>query len=135
VLVLGCALGCSREEKAVVSPATTAAAPPPAPATPAGGADATAEAAKIFAERCVTCHGSQGAGDGPASAGLTPRPRNFQDPAWQQSVTDAPLEQIIQYGGAAVGLSPAMPANPDLTSRPAVVAALRQHVRDLAKAK
>jgi mono/diheme cytochrome c family protein len=131
---LGLAWGCSQAEQA---PGTAPAAPAPAaaPAAPAAApaADATAEAEKIFAERCVACHGANGAGDGPASAGLTPPPRNFQDPAWQQSVTDAHIEQIVQYGGAAVGKSAAMPANPDLTSKPDVVTALRAHVRSLAK--
>lgn len=87
----------------------------------------------MFEQRCSTCHGVSGAGDGPASAGLTPRPRNFTDPEWQKSVTDEHIEQIIQYGGAAVGRSPMMPSNPDLTSKPDVVAALRQHVRELSK--
>jgi mono/diheme cytochrome c family protein len=113
--------------------------PPPAPATapaPTATGDtvaAQAEAEKIFSERCVTCHGVSGGGDGPASAGLVPKPRNFQDAAWQQSVSDEYIEQIVQYGGAAVGKSPAMPGNPDLMSKPAVVAALRAHIRALAK--
>jgi mono/diheme cytochrome c family protein len=92
-----------------------------------------AQAEQIFASRCATCHGPEGGGDGPASAGLDPKPRNFQDPAWQKSVTDEHIETIIMYGGAAVGRSPAMPANPDLTSKPEVVAALREHVRSLAR--
>jgi mono/diheme cytochrome c family protein len=92
---------------------------------------AVAEAEQIFAARCTPCHGASGAGDGPASSGLTPRPRNFHDEDWQTSVSDEHLERIIQYGGAAVGRSPAMPANPDLTSKPEVVAALRAHIRDL----
>jgi mono/diheme cytochrome c family protein len=117
------------------APATPSPAPAPAPsaapASGAAGADARSEALQIFESRCVTCHGPKGAGDGPASAGLTPPPRNFQDPAWQKSVTDTHLEQIVQYGGAAVGRSPAMPANPDLMSKPEVVAALRAHIRSL----
>lgn len=92
---------------------------------------AMSEAQQIFSTRCVTCHGAEGAGDGAASAGLTPRPRNFQDDSWQTSVTDEHIERIIQYGGAAVGKSPAMPANPDLTSKPEVVSALREHIRSL----
>jgi mono/diheme cytochrome c family protein len=114
-------------------PAAPPAAVPPPAAAPAAAADVSAQAKKIFTERCVTCHGPAGAGDGPASAGLAPPPRNFQDPAWQRSVTDAHIEQIIQYGGAAVGKSAAMPPNPDLTSQPEVVAALRAYVRGLAK--
>jgi mono/diheme cytochrome c family protein len=111
-------------------------APAPAPAATAAAADgdaARAEALQIFQSRCVTCHGPEGAGNGPASAGLTPPPRNFQDPEWQKSVTDTHIEQIVQYGGAAVGKSPAMPSNPDLTGKPEVVAALRAYVRGLAK--
>jgi mono/diheme cytochrome c family protein len=94
-------------------------------------AAARKEAQDIFALRCTPCHGPQGHGDGPASAGLTPPPRNFGDPTWQDSVTDEHVEKIIQYGGAAVGKSPAMPPNPDLTSKPEVVRALREHVRSL----
>lgn len=92
---------------------------------------ATAEARQIFSTRCVTCHGAEGAGDGVASAGLTPPPRNLQDDGWQSSVSDEHIERIIQYGGAAVGKSPAMPANPDLTGKPEVVSALREHIRSL----
>lgn len=94
-------------------------------------AAARTEATQIFATRCTPCHGPSGAGDGPASAGLTPRPRNFHDAAWQGSVTDDYIERIIQYGGAGVGKSPAMPANPDLMERAVVVAALREHVRSM----
>jgi mono/diheme cytochrome c family protein len=132
------AIGCSQAERQA-EPAAPAAAPAavpaPAPAaTPANDAVAAqAEAEKIFSERCVTCHGASGGGDGPASAGLVPKPRNFHDEAWQKSVNDEYIEQIVQYGGAAVGKSPAMPANPDLMSKPAVVAALRAHVRSLAQ--
>jgi len=134
-LALACGGEREQAEPAPPAPAAAPAAPaaPTAPAAPAaaGGEAARAEAEQIFTTRCVTCHGPQGAGDGPASAGLTPPPRNFRDPAWQASVTDAHIEQIVQYGGAAVGKSPAMPANPDLMSKPEVVTALREHVRAL----
>lgn len=93
--------------------------------------EARKEAEQIFSTRCAACHGEHGKGDGPASAGLDPHPRNFTDPAWQKSVTDEHIEKIIQFGGAAVGKSPAMPANPDLQAKPAVVAGLREHVRQL----
>ena len=125
------ATGCSESEPPA-EPAPPA--PAPAAAVPAAvAASAQAEAEKIFSERCVTCHGANGAGDGPASAGLVPKPRNFQDPAWQASVSDEHIEQIVQYGGAAVGKAATMPANPDLMSKPDVVAALRAYVRALKK--
>lgn len=126
------AFGCSEPEQRA-APSASAPTPPAAAVPAADAATAEAEANRIFSERCVTCHGANGAGDGPASAGLVPKPRNFQESAWQQSVSDEYIEQIVQYGGAAVGRSPAMPANPDLMSKPAVVAALRAHVRALAK--
>ncbi|MBK7973154.1 MAG: c-type cytochrome [Deltaproteobacteria bacterium] len=99
----------------------------------ADAAGAKKEAQEIFAMRCTPCHGPSGAGDGPGSAGLTPKPRNFTDPEWQKSVTDAHIENIIKFGGIAVGKSPAMPSNPDLMAKPEVVTALRELVRSFKK--
>lgn len=95
------------------------------------GDEARQAAAQIFATRCFTCHGAKGEGDGPGSAALNPKPRNFTDAEWQAAVSDDHLAKIIQYGGAAVGKSPAMPGNPDLMSKPQVVAALVAHIRSL----
>ncbi len=96
-------------------------------ATPATAADM--EAQQIFTSRCSPCHGAEGNGNGAAAAALTPRPRNFHDGAWQTATTDAQIEHTIVVGGAAVGKSPAMPANPDLANKPEVVAALRTLIR------
>lgn len=87
------------------------------------------EADTLFASRCQACHGATGAGDGPASSGLNPRPRNFHDASWQASVSTEQITKIIRYGGASIGKSAAMPANPDLTDRGPVVAALTGKVR------
>lgn len=103
-------------------------APPAATAT-----DARAEAEQIFATRCAVCHGPEGRGDGPGSAALDPAPRDYHDPAWQDSVTDQEIESVIMYGGAAIGLSPTMVANPDLVSKPEVVAALREIIREFGR--
>jgi mono/diheme cytochrome c family protein len=113
----------------VVSAIALAACGKSAPSGPPLPAAAVAEAETIFAQRCTPCHGAAGAGDGSASASLTPRPRNFHDKSWQQGVTDEHIEKIIAYGGAAVGKSAAMPANPDLTSKTDTVAALRNKIR------
>jgi len=142
IAVSAALLACGGEEREAPAAATptqapsaTQAQPAPGSATAAqegGGADAAhGEAKNVFETRCITCHGERGEGNGPASAGLTPPPRNFRDPAWQASVSDEHIEQIIQYGGGAVGKSPAMPGNPDLMSKPEVVAALRELVRGL----
>jgi mono/diheme cytochrome c family protein len=133
-------VGCGQQESepaaapsppAASAPAAQAPAAAPAAAPGAVTESARAEAKQIFSTRCMTCHGPEGAGDGPASAGLTPPPRNFQEAGWQASVTDDHIEKIIKFGGAAVGKSPAMPPNPDLVARPEVVTALREHVRSL----
>lgn len=91
------------------------------------------QASNIFDTRCVPCHGSTGSGDGPASASLNPKPRMFKDKSWQGSVTNEHIEKIIQYGGAAVGKSAAMPANPDLQAKPLVVKALVARIRAFGK--
>lgn len=127
--------GCD-EKAAPSAPAPSGAGSAAVAAAPSGGgsevsAEALAEAHKIFATRCALCHGTKGAGDGAGAAALNPRPPNFGDGTWQQSVTDAHIETIVARGGAAVGKSPLMPPNPDLAGKP-VVAGLRQVVREMA---
>ena len=87
----------------------------------------------MFGLRCMPCHGAGGAGDGPASNGLTPKPANFTSPEWQAKVTDDHIEKIILYGGTAVGKSAAMPPNPDLEARVGIIKGLRIHLRSLKK--
>jgi len=129
VILSGLVLASCGGKKTEEPPATTGSAePPPATAPPAAGGDAKAQAKQIFMQRCVPCHGATGQGDGPASATLNPKPRKYADPEWQASVTDDYIEKIIKFGGAAVGKSPAMPNNPDL-SDPAVISALKDIVR------
>src|SRR6478735_9840062 len=97
--------------------------PPPAPPDPA------ADARKLFTTKCVVCHGDHGAGDGPGAAALNPKPRAFADATWQASVTDEHIKKTIVEGGASVGNSPAMAANPDLADKPDVVTELVKIVR------
>jgi mono/diheme cytochrome c family protein len=94
---------------------------------------ARAEAADIFESRCVACHGTEGRGDGPASANLNPRPRDFHNLKWQKSIDDASLARAIVYGGRSAGVSAEMAPNPDLENEPAVVAALVERVRGWCK--
>ena len=76
------------------------------------------DAEELFKTRCAQCHGQDGKGNGPGAAALNPKPRNYTDPAWQAKVTDEDIKKTIVYGGAAVGKSPNMPANPDLEGKP-----------------
>ena len=101
----------------------------------AGGVSpAVLEASKIYTERCVPCHGENGHGDGINAATLNPKPRNFADPEWQKSVTDTELLKAIKEGGAAVGKSVGMPANPDIKD-PDIIVALKDKVRRFGAAK
>jgi mono/diheme cytochrome c family protein len=86
----------------------------------------------VFKNRCVPCHGESGKGDGPASAALNPKPRNYLDAEWQKTITDEDLKKTILYGGAAVGKSAAMPSHPDLESKPEVLNGLIKVIRDFA---
>jgi mono/diheme cytochrome c family protein len=83
--------------------------PEPQEEAPAG--DATASADPIdskFQTYCSTCHGTAGDANSPAAQAMNPKPRNFTDAAWQNSVDDAHIEKVIREGGASVGLSPTM---------------------------
>lgn len=90
------------------------------------------EARKIWVERCANCHGERGHGNGPGAKILAVEPRALSDSGWQHSVTDEHIEKVILEGGQAVGRSPSMAANPDLRTKPEVLEALVQVVRDLA---
>ena len=108
--------------------------PPPGVAAKAPAAKAktpaVAPVAKdVFAQRCTTCHGATGVGDGPAGKALNPKPRSFQDPAWQAKVTDDHLRKVIIQGGASVGLSPLMAPSPDLAAHPSTVDGLVKIIR------
>lgn len=92
---------------------------------------ASSEVRHLWATRCEACHGAQGRGDGMSARLLNPRPRSLADPAWQAAVDDARVATIIVQGGAVAGLSPSMPANPDLAARPDLVRGLVELIRGL----
>jgi mono/diheme cytochrome c family protein len=105
--------------------------PETGPNRPRAGEPSQAEA--MFTTVCAMCHGIDGTGNGPASASLNPKPRNYTDAAWQASVSDAQLKDTILKGGAAVGKSAAMPGNPQLADHPEVLDGLVQIVRKFGK--
>jgi mono/diheme cytochrome c family protein len=71
--------------------------------------DAKAGKAK-YDSLCGGCHGTSGKGDGPAAAGLKPKPQDHTSGKHMNSLTDQSLFDIIKNGGVGVKKSPLMPA-------------------------
>lgn len=82
---------------------------------PAFGADVE-KGRSTYAQRCAMCHGDKGGGDGPLAATMPEglKPRNLTAGGNKYATDDAKLAEILEKGGAAVGLSPLMPPQPDL---------------------
>jgi mono/diheme cytochrome c family protein len=87
----------------------------------------------LFAQRCAMCHGELGAGDGPLAATMPPdqKPRNLAVGGNKFATDDAKLAELLQKGGAGVGLSVLMPPQPDL--KPNQIADLIAFVNSLKK--
>lgn len=56
------------------------------------------EGKKIYKAHCLSCHGVQGHGHGPAARGLSPPPPDFTDPDFWKNRTDSFLFHVIQNG-------------------------------------
>lgn len=103
----------------------------PAPATAAADSSGTQAmtadqaGAKIYEERCALCHGKTGHGDGPAAAGLNPKPRNHTDGSYMNARTNEELIEVISNGKGA------MPAWKDVLTKKQIEEVLT-HVRTLA---
>lgn len=63
----------------------------------------------VFEKNCAVCHGATGRGDGPAAAGLNPKPANFSDPKYA-AFTETKQIHVVTEGGKEEKLSPVMPA-------------------------
>jgi mono/diheme cytochrome c family protein len=127
VIVLGVsalvACGGPKKEEGQAPPAQQAApapatAPAPAPAAPAPAAPAAAgpvtfgDPAKgklIYDTYCVTCHGPNGKGDGPAAASLPKKPADHSNGNYMNPLPNAELYKAVREGGQSIGKSNAMP--------------------------
>ena len=86
-----------------------------------------------FKTYCNSCHGDTGAGDGPASAALNPKPANFTDAKHAAEVTDEYIYKMVKDGGAANGKSPLMVGWGPVLGDDAKVRDVAAYVRTLAK--
>ena len=69
-----------------------------------------AEAQKLYATYCATCHGENGKGDGMVVRSLPVKPADHTNGAVMNPLTDKFLLDVISKGGSAVGKSSFMPA-------------------------
>ena len=124
-LTLGVALACgdsgprdpyAKPEPMAATEPDPAPAPTPEPSTPTpepepapvASADPVAAGKEHYQLYCASCHGATGAGDGPVSAGLDPKPAAHSDGEYMNALSDAHLRKVIAEGGAAAGKSPLM---------------------------
>jgi mono/diheme cytochrome c family protein len=91
------------------------------------GAIAAQSAADLYSQKCSACHGFSGNGDGPAGQAMSPPPAPFSNAL--KGRTDSWIGTVIAKGGPAVGMTPAMPPHPNLSSNQ--VKALIQYIRGL----
>jgi mono/diheme cytochrome c family protein len=89
---------------------------------PSAMADAAAGKDLFVKTNCNSCHGLEGAGDGPLAAVLNPPPRNFVVGDFKFDAngdgtpgTDADLLLVIKNGAQAYGGNPMMAPNPALS--------------------
>ncbi len=78
-------------------------APPAAANRPnplAGNANATALGEKLYVANCLTCHGSEGKGDGPGAAALEKKPANLGARIRETGEKDGELFWKISEGRA-----------------------------------
>jgi mono/diheme cytochrome c family protein len=93
-------------EPAPTEDAAVEAAPAASAGTPFACIAGNADAGKVkYVQFCSTCHGMAGAGDGPASAGLVPKPAHHNDGAYMNALSNEHLVKVITEGGLAVGKS------------------------------
>lgn len=87
-------------------------------ATPLTQAADLAKGKTLYTQRCATCHGEKGAGDGPIALSLPPeqKPRNLQEGKNKFATDDDKFRELMKKGGAAVGLNMLMPAQSDLSA-------------------
>lgn len=61
---------------------------------------------KLYEGNCVSCHGAQGRGDGPAAQTMNPRPRNFADQGqWKNGRHMAGIFQTLKEGIADTSMA------------------------------
>ncbi len=64
------------------------------------------EGAHLFGERCASCHGASGHGDGIAAASLQPKPANFHSDQVMGALTPFKAFNVIRFGVKGTAMVP-----------------------------
>lgn len=75
----------------------------------AAGQGNPSEGKRLFRHYCAVCHGETGGGDGINAEHLDPRPADLSDPEYMATATKEDLFKVIEGGGKALEITPAMP--------------------------
>jgi high-affinity iron transporter len=59
---------------------------------------------ELFMRNCAICHGNNGAGDGPRSEGMIPRPRDLTSPPWSDRASAPRIYHAIHDGVAGTAM-------------------------------
>jgi high-affinity iron transporter len=59
---------------------------------------------ELFMRNCAICHGNNGAGDGPRSEGMIPRPRDLTSPPWSDRASAPRIYRAIHDGVAGTAM-------------------------------
>lgn len=86
----------------------------------------------LYDKYCAVCHGFEGKGDGFNAYNLEPKPKDFSDAEYLESVTDAWLVEVISQGGRGVKRSVLMPGYEKTLTREATEDVVK-YLRFLAK--
>lgn len=65
---------------------------------------------KIYEEKCLFCHGSNGNGNGPAAPSLSTKPADFNHPTFWQQYDEKKMTDVIRNGR---NMMPAFDLKPD----------------------
>lgn len=89
--------------------------------------------ARIYSQYCISCHGSEGQGDGDRAKNeqLDPRPRVHANGEYMNMIPGMRFFRVIKFGGKSIGFSHIMPQWQHILSDEDIIDVIG-HIRSLA---